>query len=295
MEKKEDVLKFIRGGIRCFDGATGTMLFKLGYEGKGAPENVDAEITRKVHEAYASAGAEFLTTNTFGGTSLKLANYNLQGSAYKLNRRNATIARKVCGGNCYVAGDVGPTGQFLKPYGSLDYEELYSTFKEQVAGLVEGGADLILIETMQSKEEVIAAIKAAKNGCSLPVFACVTFEKRPKGFLTLMGVSVESAVKAMTDAGADVVGTNCTLNPIDMPALVEEFTKHTELPIIAQPNAGQPKAKNGKIFYEEIPEAERYMRALIEAGASIVGGCCGTDPDYIRRLRKIVDEYNSKK
>jgi 5-methyltetrahydrofolate--homocysteine methyltransferase len=289
------VLEFIAGAVRCFDGATGTMLFQLGYRGQGCPENVAPEITRRVHESYRASGAQFLTTNTFGANRLKLANYGLHESAREINRRNTLIAKEVCHGDCFVAGDIGPTGQFVKPYGELEFEELYAAFKEQVEGLVEGGADAIIIETMLATEEVVAAIKAAKDTCSLPVFAGMSFEKKPQGFRTLMGVNVEAAAKAMTEAGADVIGSNCSLGPVEMPALIREFRHYSKLPLIAQPNAGAPKVVEGRTTYPEIPDVEQYLRALIAAGAQIVGGCCGTTPDFIRRLRTIVDEYNAKK
>jgi 5-methyltetrahydrofolate--homocysteine methyltransferase len=287
------VLDFIAGGVRCFDGAMGTMLFQLGYRGEGCPENVDPALIRRVHESYRDSGAQFITTNTFGANRLKLANYGLEGSVREINRRNARIATDVCQNGCFVAGDIGPTGQFLKPYGEFEFEEFYAVFKEQVEALVEGGADLIIVETMLATEEVAAAIKAAKDSCSLPVFACMTFEKKPQGFRTLMGISVEAAVKAMSEAGADVIGSNCSLSPADMPALIREFHQHSKLPLLAEPNAGPPKLVDGRTIYGENDYSERDMQGLIDGGARLVGGCCGTTPDYIRRLRAVVDAHNA--
>ena len=290
-----DVLDFIKGAKRCFDGATGTMLMRLGMKVGECPEMVDEAIMEQVHNAYITAGAQFITTNTFGGSRPKLAKFGLGDRVTEINRRNAAIAKRTATGRgVYVAGDIGPTGEFIQPYGDFTKGQFEEVFSEQAKALAEGGADLIIIETMSAIEELTAAIRAVKSSTTLPVIACMTFDKTPNGYRTMMGITPQQAVGAMHESGADVVGTNCTLTPPEIVDLAKELRSLTERPILAQPNAGQPHLVDGKTTYAPIPNLEESLRQIIQAGTDIVGGCCGTDPEYIRLLRSLIDEANTR-
>jgi 5-methyltetrahydrofolate--homocysteine methyltransferase len=290
-----DPLEFIRTGIRCFDGATGTQLFRYGLKSGACPDAADEEMIRRVHRDYLSSGAQFVTTNTFGASRTKLAKYRMGDAVRELNIRNARLARGLQEEPYFVAGDIGPTGELIEPYGELAYDDFFRIFREQAEALAEGAVDLIIIETMLSAEEVRAAIQAAKLHTALPVIACMTFDQTPHGFVTTMGVQVETAVQVMEEAGADVIGTNCTLDPTQMPALVREFKRYTQKPLLAQPNAGTPRLVNFQTHYEPVENLETHLEELIKAGAQVIGGCCGTDPPYIVRLRKVIDRANERR
>mgnify|MGYP006292744381 FL=1 len=291
---KKNVIDFIKEGKRCFDGATGTMLMKMGLEIGGCPEEVDADIIKKVHGVYIDAGAQFLTTNTFGGNKPKLNKYDLGGKVSQINRKNARIAVEAAENKeAYVAGDIGPTGEFIQPYGDFTEEQFDEVFSEQAKALADGGCDLIIVETMASTDEAAAAVRAAKKSTDLPVIGSMTFNKAPDGYRTMMGISPEDAVKILEQAGADIIGSNCSLTPAEIEDLVADLRKLTEKPVLIEPNAGHPVLKDGKTVYEPIPDLETHLKKIVENGADIIGGCCGTDPEYIRRLRKIIDDYNS--
>lgn len=293
--KKEEILSFIRAEVRCFDGAMGSMLFKQGIQPGSCPELSAPEIIKSIHRQYVEAGAQFVTTNTFGANRLKLAKFNLEDKVLEINKRNTILAREAAPEvSYYVVGDIGPTGEFIEPFGNCSFEQFYDVFSEQVEALVIGGADALIIETMSSLEEVQAAIKAAKENSDLLVIACMTFNKTPLGFRTLTGVTVPAAVNCMLESGADVIGSNCSLVPAEMAGLIKEFRSQTEQLLIAQPNAGQPKLVNGLTVYELGPDVEKHLTNIIKNGANIVGGCCGTDPDYIRLLRRIIDLHNQQ-
>lgn len=295
VEKKQKILDFIRTGVRCFDGAMGTALMKRGIPAGTCLEMVDPEIIKSVHREYVEAGAQFITTNTFGGSRIKLRNFGFADKVIEINKRNTMLAREAApNADYFVVGDIGPTGEFVEPFGNATPEQFYEVFSEQVQGLVEGGADAIIIETMLTLEELLSAIKAVRDHSDLPVIACMTFNKSDGEFRTMGGVDVPTAVKAMSEAGADVIGANCTLTPAEMVGLVKKFRAFTDLPIIAEPNAGQPKLVDGQTVYEIGENVEESLREIIESGANLVGGCCGTTPEYIRTLRRIIDDYNAK-
>jgi 5-methyltetrahydrofolate--homocysteine methyltransferase len=288
-------LEFIQTGIRCFDGATGTQLFRYGLKSGACPDAADEEMIRRVHKDYLSSGAQFITTNTFGASRPKLAKYRMADAVQELNIRNARLARGLQEEPYFVAGDIGPTGELIEPYGEFLYEDFFTVFREQVEALAKGGVDLILIETMTSTDEVRAAIQAATLHSELPIFACMAFDQTQHGFVTTMGVTVEQAVQVMEAAGAEVIGTNCSLDPTQMPALVREFSDYTKKPLIAQPNAGVPKLVDFDMHYEPVKNLEVHLEELIKAGARVIGGCCGTDSPYIVRLRKVIDRANERR
>jgi 5-methyltetrahydrofolate--homocysteine methyltransferase len=287
-----DILKKIEKGPLLFDGAMGTMLMDRGIRpGETAetwvldrPDEIVA-----VHEAYFAAGADVATTATFGATSLKLAHYKLSERAAEINRKGAELAVKARPRGKFVAGDIGPTGKLLKPAGDADGAELARVFAEQARALAEGGVDFLIIETMMDVNEALIALSAAKT-TGLPVFATISFNKKPRGYFTIMGNKPGDAARALADAGAAAVGTNCNLRIGDMIDVAAEMAGAVDIPIIAQPNAGNPETEGGVTTYIDGPDVyARMTPELIRAGARVVGGCCGTTPETIRRMREVID------
>lgn len=280
------------GDVLLLDGGMGTQLILRGIKpGETSetwilsrPDDVSA-----IHKDYFDAGADIVITNTLGGTPLKLSHFGLADRAAEINRKAAELARSVCPDGRFVAGDIGPTGKLLKPYGDADENDLFENFKLQAGALAEGGVNLFIIETMIDLKEAELALKAALT-TGLPVFACVTFDKKKRGYFTTMGNKPEDVVKSLIDLGATAVGANCTLRIGDMVDLIKELSAVSTIPVIAEPNAGSPELEDGKPKYMDGPkEFAARVPDLISAGATIVGGCCGTTPETIREMREIID------
>lgn len=261
--------------IKFFDGSMGTMLQSMGL-GAGEPPELlnitDGDKVLSVHRAYAAAGSEYITTNTFGANRLKLKDPE---EVIKAGVRLAKSAGKK------VALDIGPTGKLLKPMGELDFEEAIDIFAQMInAG--KDGSDIVLIETMSDTYEIKAAVLAAKENCNLPVFVTMIFDE--KGRL-LTGADVKTAVTMLEGLGVDAIGFNCGLGPAETLPLVEEIRKWTSLPIIVQPNAGLPESVNGNTVYNVSPDDfARDMKKAAEIGVSYLGGCCGTTPEHIKKM-----------
>jgi 5-methyltetrahydrofolate--homocysteine methyltransferase len=292
-------LELVASEIVLFDGAIGTML-----QARGLPAGDPAEkwvIERpeevvRLHRDYVEAGAQVLTTNSFGGTRFKLSNWLDPSRTRELNRRAAELAREAARDEAYVAGSVGPTGAFLEPLGTVSREEMKEAFAEQVSGLVEGGADLIIIETQMDIQEAALAVEAARSVCHLPIIANMTYNPGRAGYRTLMGNTVAECVQALEEAGADIVGSNCGTGIDDMIQVVREMKLVASRPILAEPNAGLPELVNGRTVYRETAEQMAgKLPALIEAGARVVGGCCGTTPEHTRRFRQKLDEVQGRR
>jgi len=285
-----DFLSKVNERIVVLDGAMGTELDRRGMPAGYCPElwNVEQpEKVREIHRAYIDAGSDAVLTNTFGGNRLKLAAYELADRAHELNVRAAEIARWEAGDDHFVLGDIGPTGLFMEPLGTTSYNEFYEAFAEQVEAFVAGGADAVIVETMSAVEEAVAAVRAAKAACSLPVLALMGFNRDAdgEGFHTIMGVDIERAVNELSEAGADAVGTNCWNPPGEMCEIVRRIRQFTDKPVVAEPNAGQPKLVDGKTVFDETPEAMADgVEELVGAGSRIIGGCCGTTPEHIRLM-----------
>lgn len=261
--------------IKFFDGSMGTMLQSAGLEAGELPELwnlTNREKVLEIHNAYAKAGSEFITTNTFGANRLKF------GNADKIIKAGVALAKST---GKRVALDIGPTGKLLKPMGDLDFNDAVDIFAQMInAG--KDGADVVLIETMSDTYEIKAAVLAAKENCNLPVFVTMIFDE--KGRL-LTGADIKSAVTMLEGLGIDAIGFNCGLGPKQMLALVEEIRRWTELPIIVQPNAGLPESVNGKTVFNVSPEEFAiYMKKCAELGVSYLGGCCGTTPKHIEEM-----------
>jgi 5-methyltetrahydrofolate--homocysteine methyltransferase len=286
---KKSILELGRERVVLFDGAMGTMLFSYGLPFDEPPElwNLShPEIVLKIHQRYAWAGSDVLQTNTFGANRIKLRKTGNEKEMEKLNLSAVEIAKETCPPHKYVAGNIGPSGEFLEPVGKIKLKELKKAFSEQAEVLHSAGVDLFSVETMYDLKEALAAVEGVREASSLPLFVCMTFEKKTKGYFTLMGDEVSSSIKKLEDAGADVVGANCTLGSKDMLGLVAELRKSTDLPIIVQPNAGMPKIVKGKTVYLQKATffAEDIIK-MVKSGANYVGGCCGTTPGFIKMLR----------
>lgn len=278
-----------------FDGAMGTELMARGLAVGMVPElwNVDRpDLVREVHAEYFAAGADVVSTNSFGATPLKLAAHGLEGRAGELNRAAARLAREAAPPGRYVAGSIGPTGKFLKPQGPCTEAEFEAAYAEQARALDEGGVDALLVETQYDLREALAAVRAARSVSKLPVFVTMTFNARPRGFFTIMGDTVARSAAELERAGAAAFGANCTLSSDQMVACVRACRGATSLPIVAQANAGQPEAcADGRVTYTQtLEEYVRFVAEIVRAGAGFVGGCCGTNPSFIRAMARIVRE-----
>jgi 5-methyltetrahydrofolate--homocysteine methyltransferase len=285
------------GEILVFDGGYGTMLFAAGLANGGCPElwnDTHADVVRGIHRGYFDAGSDFIETNTFGGSRLKLNEYKLGDRTRELNIEGARLARSVCPAGKWVAGSVGPTSRLpaeYEPLGDTTDEEYVETFKEQALALADGGVDLFAVETMMFPQEATAAIRACKAVTDLPVMATMFFqyEELHARDRTMWGESPAEVAKNLLAAGADVVGMNCGRGPDRAVVIIREMRQVADAPLIAYPNAGLPIMKDGRVSYELGPEAmAREYPALLDAGADIVGACCGSTPEHIHLIAEVV-------
>ena len=280
--------RLAKGDVLISDGATGTYLQDHGLEAGACPEEFNVsnpEIVQGMARAYFEAGSNLVLTNSFGGNRFMLAKYGYGDRVREFNRLAAGHARSQAPPESYVFGSIGPTGEFLEPLGEVGEEEMLAAFVDQVTALEEGGADGVVVETMSALEEATLAVKAAKRNTNLVVLSTMVFDKGPRGFFTMMGVTPERAVNTLLEAGADVVGGNCG-NGIDvMIELASELRQATDGYLVIHSNAGIPAMRNRKISYPESPEfmAERFKK-LAGLGVNIIGGCCGTEPAHIQAL-----------
>lgn len=295
MVKMEDILKRIKAGeVLVADGAIGTMLIGKGFNSGECLESINLsqpEIIEDIARRYLKAGAEIIQTNTFGASPLKLSLYSLDDRIDEINRSAVRAVKQAVGDDACISGSCGPSGRILRPFGDADPDDVFRSFKMQMAALVKGGVDLVCIETMTDINEAILAVKAARSvSQSIPVMATMTFDSTPRGFHTIMGVSTETAAIELEKAGADIIGSNCGNGIEKMIEIARDFKKYTSLPLIIQSNAGLPEMKGDRLIYRETPEfmAEK-ARELVSAGVSIIGGCCGTTPEHIAAIRKMVD------
>jgi len=264
----------------------GTMLQARGLPPGAMPElwNADRpEVILAVHRAYLDVGAQIVTTNTFGGNRLRMAEAGLAERSAELTRLGAALAREAAGDTAWVEGSVGPTGQLLEPYGALTTALAEEAFAEQIGALAEGGADIILVETQHALEEALCAIRAAKASTNLPVFCTFAFDAEGR---TMMGLRPAEAAAGAQEAGADVVGANCGQGPAAIASGLRGMRGATSLPLMAQSNAGVPQLAEGhRAVWDLSPEQMvEQVRAFISLGARVVGGCCGTGPDHIAAI-----------
>jgi 5-methyltetrahydrofolate--homocysteine methyltransferase len=282
------------------DGAMGTQLMLAGLEQGGCGESWNLSNPDRVlaiQERYAGAGADCLITNTFGGSRLALGRHGLGSQVDEINRAAARIARQAFGARPgFVLGDIGPLGVLLEPYGELSEAEAFSMLSEQAAALVAAGVDAIIIETQTSLEELGVAIDAAKGANARSIIASLAYDLSVDGksFKTMMGVSPEQAAEFAEERQADFVALNCGTG-MDMVAaarVARIYRSHCKLPIMVQPNAGLPVLEGLETVYRQRPEdMARAVPEVLEAGASIIGSCCGSTPEHTRAIRRSVDAF----
>jgi methionine synthase I (cobalamin-dependent)/5,10-methylenetetrahydrofolate reductase len=286
------------------DGAMGTMLYERGVFIHRCYDELNLtqpDLIRAIHEEYLQAGAEIIETNTFGGNRFRLQRHGLQDKVHDINVAGAKIARHAAdkirekqATQAYVAGAVGPIGVQIEPLGKVSFEEARAAFAEQIRALAEGGVDLLIVETMTSLSEVHQAILAAREAApELPILAMMTIDEEGN---TLDGSSPEVAAKKLTEWGADAVGCNCSAGPATILSAIERMRTATTLPLVAMPNAGMPRAVDGRNIYLCSPEyMASFVRKFAQAGVQFVGGCCGTTPSHIRAMRSALRALDARK
>ena len=286
-----------KNGYVVTDGAMGTVLFAAGLEQGDPPELWNLKYPDRVadvHQAYLQAGSQIVLTNTFGGTRLRLALHNAQSQVAQANHAAAEILRKVVkqsGKDVIVAGDIGPTGEVLAPYGELAFQDAKDAFKEQAAALISGGVDLIWIETMSDLEEVRAAVEGTREvSTNIPIVTTMTFDTHGR---TMMGVTPEQAFETLTSFGVEALGGNCGNGPEE---IIEVITKmraiDQETILVAKANAGIPELVQGKAVYRASPETMAdYAIQSYQAGARVIGACCGSTPDHIFAIVESLSQH----
>ncbi len=286
--------RIAKGQVLLCDGAMGTMLHEQGLQPGECPDSwclSHPEVVKSIAAAYAGAGSDIVETNTFGANALKLRPFRLGEQVAEMNRAAVALAKAGIGDRGFVAGSIGPTGHVLvQEGGDVSTEHVYEAFKEQCLAQAEAGADFILVETMSSLHEALQAVRAAKENTAVPVGCTFTFQKGPKGFRTMMGLRPDRAAREAVQAGAQIVGANCSNGIDDMVEVANEMRAACpDVPILIQPNAGPPVLEDGKTVFKHTPD---YMASrlpeLIEAGVNIVGGCCGTTPAHIAAMAEVL-------
>lgn len=283
---REEFRQLTKDGITLYDGATGSNLMAAGMSRGVCPEAWILEhpqVLTDLQKAYVEAGSRILLAPTFGANRERLKGYKKDGEIRKLNEENVRLSREAAGGKALVAGDISMSGVMIYPDDDESLEEAMEVYREQAQILAGTGVDLFVVETMISLEDAKAALRSIREVSELPVMVTMSFETNGR---TLYGDRPEDAAGILTEEGADAVGINCSAGPELILPYLEAMRKATDLPLIAKPNAGLPKtASDGTVTYDmSVEEFVRHMRELIRAGASIVGGCCGTTPEYIRGL-----------
>ena len=285
--------KIAEGRVLISDGAWGTFLHQKGLKVQECPEVWNIERPGDVLEiaqSYVDAGADIILTNSFGGSPFKLAGYGLEERTFELNKAAAEISKKAAGDKALVLGSIGPTGKMVM-MGEIGEQDLHRGMTEQARGLVAGGADGIVIETMSDLEEARITIKAVKDACDLDVACTFTFSKTRTGeYRTMMGAGVPEFLEMAHAAGVDVVGANCGNGTAGMIEIVREIRNiDPVIPILVHANAGLPQYEDGKTVFPESPgQMAPQMKELVAAGANLVGGCCGTTPAHIRLIAQIL-------
>jgi 5-methyltetrahydrofolate--homocysteine methyltransferase len=287
------ILELIRKRRVLLDGGFGTELIRRGLPQGACPETWNVErpdVVREIHKDYFDAGSDAVLTNSFGGSVIKLASHGEDKRCYELNKAAAIIANGVKPEDCFVGGSLGPTGKFLQPQGDFTPEQFEEAYAEQARGLADGGVDFLLIETQYDLREALCAVRAAGRVAKLPVFVTMTYNRTPRGFYTIMGNSVDQCFEGLEREGVLALGANCTLDSADMADLTAVMREKTRLPLIVQANAGKPSlSAQGEVLYSQgLEDYLRHIPRMIENGADIIGGCCGTNPEYIRRMAAVV-------
>lgn len=278
--------------VILFDGGFGSELIKRGLEPGKVPDLLNIEnpdVIVEIHKSYYDAGSDMCQSNTFGSTPINLKRYNIEGKINNIIEKALDNIKKACPPGHLIVGDIGPTGEFRPPVGNASSEDWHSSFKTQTE-LIEDRVDLFHIETISDIEEMLAAVHAVKEVSNKPIIASITYKKTKRGYFTIMGDSLEKCVNTLENEKVDVIGANCTLGSNDMLDLVKQTIDLTKLPTSIKPNAGKPRIEGLKTFYDQpITEFVDDIHKMIELGVKIVGGCCGTTPETIKEIRKIID------
>lgn len=289
-----EIYKALEKGVLISDGAMGTMLQERGLTDGGAPELWNVEnpsAIEDVLEQYAAAGANLITTNTFGGTRGRLQMHGLEDRLFELNKAGAEIARKVAlrHPGCYVMGDVGPSGELMEPMGTMTLDGAIEIFSEQIQALVAGGVDAILIETMSDLQEVEAAVKASREVApNLPIIATLSFDTNMR---TMMGVKPAVAITTLAEEGVKIIGANCGRGVDEMRVIAKELVdaRPDGIFIITQTNAGLPKLVGGDFIYDGTPEElAKYAQEMKLLGVNVIGSCCGSTPAHTAAMKEVI-------
>lgn len=285
---KQEFQKLVKSNPIFLDGATGSNLIKEGMTSGVCPEQWildNGQVLVKLQKEYVAAGSHIIYAPTFTANRIKLEDFGLEGTLSEINYQLVALSKEAAGDKAFVAGDITMTGQLLKPMGTMELEQLITIYKEQISCLVEAGVDLLVVETMMSLQECRAALIAAKEVCELPVMVTMTFEKDGR---SLYGTDAKTAAVVLSSLGAAAIGANCSSGPKEMVRIIREMRKVTNLPLIAKPNAGIPTlGQDGTTEYNmDSPTFTNQMKEVLEAGASILGGCCGTTPAYMKQLKE---------
>ncbi|MBE5955736.1 MAG: 5-methyltetrahydrofolate--homocysteine methyltransferase [Lachnospiraceae bacterium] len=286
---RQELYDLLEQRILLCDGATGSLLQKAGMPAGVCPEQwilEHPEAILKIQRDYVAAGSDIIYAPTFGCNRIKLKEYGLEEKVVSMNRELTALAKQAADGKAFVAGDMTMTGESLAPLGTLTLEELIDVYKEQAAALYEAGVDLFVVETMMSLPESRAAVIAIQETCDLPIMVTMTFAEDGK---TLYGTTPEAAAVVLESLGASVIGVNCSTGPLEMTEVVKRMRAVSRIPILAKPNAGLPELEDGKTVYKmTADEFVFYIPNLVEAGAGMLGGCCGTDAEFIKKLKETV-------
>lgn len=287
---RQEFDELTKKGVVLLDGATGSNLRKAGM-----PVGISSEqwvlenpgVLQELQRAYVEAGSQIVYAPTFAANRISLRNFNLQDRVVELNTKLVKISKDAVGSRALVAGDLTTTGQLLEPQGNLTYDALYQAYREQIKALVDAGVDLIGAETMLGVDETVVALDAAQSVCDIPMMCSLTLEA--DGTAMYGGNAVE-AVMTLQEMGAAAVGLNCSVGPDQLESVVANMKAVAKVPIIAKPNAGMPviNEKGEAIYDMNADDFARHAKRLVEVGAGIVGGCCGTTPEYIRRLAEVL-------
>lgn len=291
-------LESCRNDITVADGGWSTRL-----QARGVPTDAPAELANLTHphlvealaREYVAAGARFITTNTFAANRFMFERRNLRSDLAEVNRAGAALARKAAGSpEVLVAGSIGPSGKILV-LREVSEDQLVAAFAAQAKALAEGGVHVIVLETFSELAEILLAVEAVEQATGLPVIASMSFDSGPQRTRTMMGAKAEDCASALEEAGADAVGCNCGAGIATILPAVVALRANTKLPLWVKPNAGLPELENNQVVYRQAPdEFGHHVPALLEAGANIIGGCCGTGPEHIKRVAALVESYKRK-
>jgi 5-methyltetrahydrofolate--homocysteine methyltransferase len=278
--------------VFLLDGAMGTQLAQAGCDMGGQGSLSHPEAVLAVHRHYVESGADLIITNTFTMNRVNVETHGVGVDIKEVNLAGVRLARTAAGTGRYVLGDMGSTGKMLKPHGDLTEESAYAAFKEQASILVEGGVDGLIVETMFDLREALCALRACREAGDLPVIVSMTFNTIKNGGRTVMGDTARDCAAALTTAGASAIGANCgNIDPAEMAQVVSWMREATSLPLVAQPNAGRPRMVGGATVFDMSPaDFASGARACVQAGAHLVGGCCGTSPAHIKALYSAIHD-----